>query len=93
MILGASFDRVEDNRAFAEAQQLPFRLLSDIDRSVGRAYQVLRPETDRLADFPQRHAYLIDPAGRIARAYAVADVSNHAQQVLDDLAELVKARS
>jgi peroxiredoxin len=60
--------------------------LSDADRSVGTQYQVLRNEGDRYSDYPERHAYLIDPDGIIARAYAVTDVAAFAAMVLDDLA-------
>src|SRR6266508_3490552 len=35
VVVGISFDRPEDNRAFAEKDGFPFRLLSDVDRTVG----------------------------------------------------------
>lgn len=85
MILGASFDTVEENRAFAEAQEFPFRLLADVDRRVGADYQVTRDPDDRYADYPRRYSYLIAPSGLIHRAYDVTDVAEHADQVLADL--------
>ena len=85
MILGASFDTPEENLAFAEAQQFPFRLLSDVDRTVGKQYEVARPADDSYADYPMRVAYLIDPSGVIKRVYDVKDVSAHASEVLADL--------
>ena len=85
MILGASFDTPEENLAFAEAQQFPFRLLSDVDRTVGKQYEVARPADDSHADYPMRVAYLIDPSGVIKRVYDVKDVSAHASEVLADL--------
>ena len=48
VVLGASFDTVEENRAFAEAEDFGFRLLSDVDRTVGRAYEAARPDGDPL---------------------------------------------
>jgi peroxiredoxin len=63
-------------------------LLSDVDRRVGAAYQVLRSPDDQGADFPRRHSYLIDGDGLIRRAYAVTDVAAHAADVLADLGEL-----
>lgn len=92
VILGASFDTVAENLAFAEGQRLPFRLLSDVDRSMGAAYDVVRPAGDRLSAYPERVAYLIDPQGRIARSYAVSDVAGHAELVLADLERLRTAR-
>jgi thioredoxin-dependent peroxiredoxin len=79
---------VEENRAFAEAQGFDYPLLSDLDRAVGAAYDVLRPAGYRYASFPRRHSYLIDPGGIIRRSYDVVDVEAHADLVLRDLAEL-----
>lgn len=92
MILGASFDSVEENRQFAADQRFPFRLLSDADGSVGRAYGVARPVGDQYAAFARRYSYLIDPDGRIAQVYDVADVKRHADLVLADLERLRAAR-
>jgi peroxiredoxin Q/BCP len=91
IVLGASFDTIDENRAFAEAQQFPFRLLSDVERVVGRQYQVVRPAEHQYPDYPQRVSYLIDPDGVIRRSYAVHDVAGHAAEVLADLA-LLQAR-
>ncbi len=88
VILGASFDTPEDNKAFAEAQQFGFRLLSDVDRKVGTQYQVTRPADDERANFALRIAYLIDPEGTIRKSYEVTDVSGFAAEVLDDLRAL-----
>jgi peroxiredoxin len=85
VILGASFDTVDENRSFADAQEFPFRLLSDVDRSVGTAYEVVRPAGEQYADYPRRHSYLIAPSGLIHRAYDVTDVAAHADEVLSDL--------
>jgi peroxiredoxin Q/BCP len=85
-VLGASFDTPEDNKAFAEAQHFGFRLLSDVDRTAGTAYEVVRPPDDQYASMPMRISYLVDPGGTIRRAHEVKDVKAHAQQVLDDLA-------
>lgn len=88
IVLGASFDTPEENRAFAEDQHFGFRLLSDVDRTVGTVYEVARPPGDQYASFPARVSYLIDPDGVIRRSYAVADVKTHADDVLADLAAL-----
>jgi peroxiredoxin Q/BCP len=85
VVLGASFDTPEDNRAFAETEQFGFRLLSDVDRQVGRVYEVTRPAGDERAGFAQRIAYLIDPEGVIRKTYEVTDTGGFAEQVLGDL--------
>ena len=88
VVLGASFDTPEENKAFAAEQQFHCRLLSDVDRTVGAAYEVARKDGDQYASFPVRISYLIDPDGIVRRAYKVADVGNHADEVLADLESL-----
>ncbi|MFT7597717.1 MAG: peroxiredoxin Q/BCP [Acidimicrobiales bacterium] len=87
-MLGISFDVAADNLAFAEKLDFPFRLLADPQKVAGAAYQVLRDPDDKFANFSQRHSYLIDPGGKIAKAYEVADPSAHALEVMADLATL-----
>tara|TARA_B000000477_G_C5905319_1_gene148396 strand:- start:61 stop:339 length:279 start_codon:yes stop_codon:yes gene_type:complete len=91
VILGASFDSVEEQKAFAEKEDFPYRLLADTDRSTGLAYGVGRNADDKFPDWPLRASFLIDPNGVIAKVYDFADkpdLSEHAQKVLDDLKEL-----
>jgi peroxiredoxin Q/BCP len=79
-VLGVSFDEPADNAAFAEAQQFPFRLLSDdgaLAVQVGAA-------TSRDQGATRRISYLIGPDGKILKAYDSVDPKAHAQQVLSD---------
>lgn len=85
MVLGISFDTPPDNAAFRQRYGFPFRLLCDVDREVGAAYEVLRAPDDPFADYPKRISYLIDPEGTIVRAYEVTDPAGHAAAVLADL--------
>lgn len=86
-ILGASFDTTEENKAFKEKFDFPFRLLSDHDEQVGVAYEVRQPGTDKV-HFAMRIAYLIDPEGVIRKSYQVGDVNAFAAEVLADVHEL-----
>lgn len=88
MILGASFDTPAENLAFADDQRFPYRLLSDVDRSVGQKYDVVRPADDQYSSFAKRHAFLIDPTGVVRKTYVVTDVAAHAGDVLADLHSL-----
>jgi thioredoxin-dependent peroxiredoxin len=88
VVLGASFDTVQGNRDFAEMQGFDFALLSDVDHSVGAAYEVVRAGDQRYGGFAERYSYLIDPEGVIRRSYSVSDVTTHAHDVLHDLSEL-----
>ena len=88
MILGASFDTVAENLAFATDQEFPFQLLSDPTRRVGEAYGVARDDSDPYAAYPRRWSFLIDPAGVVRAVYDVTDVATHADEVLGDLRTL-----
>lgn len=92
IILGASFDTPAENRAFAAAQEFPFRLLSDADREVASAYGVAREPSDKFSDYPRRYSYLIDPVGLIHQAYDVTDVANHPEQVIADIEQAASGR-
>lgn len=70
-IVGISFDPVSRNNEFSCDKELSFPLLSDPDRQVGTAYQVLRPDTDPHPHRPRRITYIIDPNGTIAYAEEV----------------------
>ena len=83
-----SFDTPEDNRAFAERHDFPFLLLSDVDRTAGEAYQTKRAPEERSPEFAKRRTYLIDPEGRIARAYRVTDIAAHPGELLDAIRAL-----
>jgi peroxiredoxin Q/BCP len=88
VVVGASFDTPAENRAFAEAQDFGFPLLSDLDRTVGAAYGIGRPAGDKFEEFPLRLSFLIDPEGIVRATYDVTDVAAHADDVLRDLARL-----
>ena len=90
VVLGASFDDDDANRAFHDKYDFPYRLLSDVDEQVGVAYEVRDPGTEKV-QFAKRIAYLIDPVGTIARSYEVSDVLGFAGQVLADLADFKQA--
>jgi thioredoxin-dependent peroxiredoxin len=87
-LVGASYDPTATNRAFAEDQELPFSLLSDVDAGVAESYGVRRPPGSRWVGVPERRTFLIDPAGIIRRIYDVTDVHGHPGEVLDDLRRL-----
>ena len=83
-IVGVSFDVPEDNRGFAEQNGLPFRLLSDVDRTVAEQYETKRGPDEQSPEFAKRRTYLIDPDGVIRKAYRVSDIPAHPGEVLDD---------
>lgn len=86
--MGISFDTPEENRGFAEENGFPFRLLSDVDRSVGALYETVRAPEESSPDNAKRRTYLIDPDGVVRKAYRVTDIPAHPGQVLDDFRQL-----
>jgi peroxiredoxin Q/BCP len=82
-VLGISFDGVDENRAFAEKFGFPFRLLCDVDRSVGMAYGAADGPK---AGYAKRVSYLIGEDGRVLKAYPKVDPKTHLDRVLSDLA-------
>jgi peroxiredoxin Q/BCP len=83
-----SFDTPEENKAFAESFNFQFPLLSDVDGKVGEAYMTKRPPEHEWTAFPRRLSYLIDPEGKIVKAYRVKEVAAHPDEVLEDLKAL-----
>ncbi len=75
-----SYDSPQKNRAFAEKNALPFRLLSDSDRELAKAVGANRA----LLPVAKRVSYLVGPDGRVLIAYPDVDPATHARQVLDD---------
>ncbi len=81
IVLGASFDAPEKNRAFAEKFDFPYRLLSfDKTADVFEANDPADP------GWPRRISYLIGTDRHIVKAYDGVDAATHPAQVLADLA-------
>lgn len=89
MIVGASFDTVEEQKAFAVENDFSYVLLSDTGREIGRAYEAEREEGDDYHErgYPRRISYLIDPDGIIVRAYDLTgrDLAAHAGEMLAEI--------
>ncbi len=92
--MGASFDTVEEQKTFATEQEFPYKLISDADKSIGKAYLAERTPDMPMHEYgiPRRITYLIDPQGVIQKTYDLdqgeADLSAHAADVLGDIVEL-----
>ncbi len=75
-ILGASFDTVEANKAFADKCNFPFPLLCDTDHVLGKAYGA--GDTG----FASRISYIIDENGIITHTFPQVNTRTHAEDVL-----------
>ena len=81
-MLGASFNTVEQNAAFAKKNDYNFPILCDTARTLGLAYGAC---DDAKARYAKRISILIDEAGKIARIYDKVNPRDHPAQVLADL--------
>jgi peroxiredoxin Q/BCP len=82
-VIGISVDTETSHQRFAEKYHLPFTLLADTDGNVADTYHAL---TNLIfTKIAKRYTFLIDPDSKIIKAYKSVDVSNHSQQIIDDL--------
>jgi peroxiredoxin Q/BCP len=89
VVLGVSVDNVDSHKKFCAKEGLHFKLLADTDRKVTDSYGSLT--NLGLVKFSARHTFIIDPAGKIAKAYMSVDPSKHSEEVLADLDALRKS--
>lgn len=82
-VVGVSVDSSESHGKFAEKYNLPFTLLADTDGKVADSYHALTNLF--VIKIAKRHTFLIDPNGKIKKIYTSVNVSNHSQQIIDDL--------
>lgn len=81
MILGASFDAPDANRAFRDKFNYQFPLLT-FDKAQGEAYGVVDASD---SDYPLRNSYLIGPDRRVVKVYESVSPATHPAQVLADV--------
>jgi peroxiredoxin Q/BCP len=88
-IWGVSPDDASSHRRFREKYDLPFTLLSDVDHAVADLYGAWQEKTNYGRTYMGivRSTYLIDPEGRIARAWPKVKADGHAAATLEALEE------
>ena len=89
VVLGISLDSVDSHKKFCAKEGLNFKLLADTDHKVTDAYGSLT--NLGLVKFAARHTFLIDPNGKIAKAYTSVDPVKHSGEVLAELDVLQKS--
>lgn len=88
-VWGISPDGVVSHRRFREKFGLPFLLLCDEDHAVAERYGAWGPKKRYGREYVGiiRSTFLVDPEGRIARAWPKVKADGHAAEVLAALAE------
>ena len=88
VVLGVSVDSVTSHKKFCAKEGLNFKLLADQDGKVSAAYGSLT--NLGVAKFAARHTFIIDPSGKVAKAYTSVDPGGHSEEVLAALDQLQK---
>ena len=91
VVLGVSLDSVESHKKFCAKEGLNFKLLADTDHKVTDSYGSLT--NLGLVKFAARHTFLIDPTGKVAKAYTNVDPLKHSGEVLAELDTLQKSEA
>ncbi|KAA2285572.1 peroxiredoxin [Arenimonas fontis] len=92
-VLGVSRDSVKSHANFCSRQGFRFDLVSDPDETLCRAFGVIKEKNmyGRKVLGIERSTFLLDPSGRVARAWRGVRVPGHAEAVLAALQQLSKA--
>jgi len=88
VVLGVSVDTADSHKQFCAKEGLNFKLLADTDHKVSTAYDSMTTYNDmKLA---ARHTFIINPEGKIVKAFTEVNPNQHSAEVLSALAELQK---
>src|ERR1700744_4595293 len=88
VVVGVSVDNTDSHKQFCAKEGLNFKLLSDTEHKVSNEYgSVMNFGVTQVA---ARHTFLIDPKGKIQKAYTSVDPNKHSEEVLAALDELNK---
>ncbi|MFZ1010293.1 MAG: peroxiredoxin [Candidatus Sulfotelmatobacter sp.] len=88
VVLGVSLDSVDSHKTFCSKEGLNFKLLADSGGKVSSAYGSLT--NLGFVKFAARHTFLIDPTGKVAKAYTSVNPAQHSEEVLAALDQIQK---
>jgi len=90
VILGVSVDTVDSHKGFCAKEGLSFKLLSDTEAAVSKAYASASDFMGKT--YSARNTFLIDPSGVIRKVYLKVNPQTHSDDLLADLAQLQAAK-
>lgn len=79
LVIGISSDSEKSHRNFIKKHELPFVLLSDSDKTVGRKFKVASRFLNLI---PGRETFVVDKSGRVVLAFAALQASGHVRNAL-----------
>lgn len=89
-VVGISVDSSASHAAFAQKYKLPFPLLADEKGEVAARYGTLSDWV--VFKYARRYTFVIDPQGRMAKAYRSVDTARHSAEIVADLKQLQQRR-
>lgn len=89
VVLGISPDDLQSHHKFIEKHNLPFDLLSDVDRKVCEMFGVWKLKKMFGKEYMgvERSTFLIDEEGNLLREWRKVSVKGHVQEVLEAVKE------
>jgi len=89
-VIGVSRDSLTSHQRFAEKQNLPFRLISDADELLCKAFDVIRMKNmyGKQVRGIERSTFIINPESVVAHAWRKVRVKGHVEDVLNTLGAL-----
>src|SRR5690606_13497536 len=88
-VVGVSPDSLESHRAFAKDHKLPYRLLSDADGELRRAFDVGKT----LGFLPGRVTFVIDRSGIVQHVFnSQLQARKHVEEALSVVSRLAGSR-
>ncbi|MBX7247187.1 MAG: thioredoxin-dependent thiol peroxidase [Candidatus Sumerlaeaceae bacterium] len=86
-VYGVSPDDLKAHDKFIHKYDLPFTLLADTDHTVAELYGVWREKNmyGKKVMGIERSTFLIDPEGKIFKAWRKVKVEHHVDEILDEL--------
>ncbi len=83
-MIGVSPDTPERQKKFKEKYDLPFTLLSDPDKKLAKAFDVLKEKNmyGKKVLGIERSTFLVGPDGKIKRVFPKVKAEGHAEEVL-----------
>jgi len=89
-VAGVSRDTLRSHERFAERQALPFPLVSDVNETLCRLFDVIRMKNRYGIPVSgiERSTFLIDKNGQLVREWRKVRVAGHVEEVLQAVREL-----
>lgn len=89
VVLGVSLDTVDSHKAFCTKDNLTFKLLADPDHKAIDAYGVPVVSMGPV-HYAKRETFLISPEGKVVKVWPDVKVTNHSDEVLEEIARQKK---